>query len=150
MFPAGDNVKDGVKGSRLTGGGQHGRGSPLQGADLGRHVVIRGVLEAGVEVAVGLQVKELTHVLAGGVFERGGLDDGDLPGLSVSRGIAALDTLGIDLIITHKISFFLMGHGGQDRPNIWGIVKLTLPSAICQVAESAPSISSSVSTASPA
>lgn len=30
MFPAGDNVKDGVKGSRLTGGGQHGRGSPLQ------------------------------------------------------------------------------------------------------------------------
>ena len=74
MFPAGDNVKDGVKGSRLTGGGQHGRGSPLQGADLGRHVVIRGVLEAGVEVAALLQVEEGSHLLAGGVAEGGGLE----------------------------------------------------------------------------
>ena len=81
-------MNNGEEVGRLAGRGEHGGGAALQLADLGGHIVVGGVLEAGVEVAVGLQVKELTHVLAGGVFERGGLDDGDLPGLSVAGGVA--------------------------------------------------------------
>ena len=54
VLPAGDDVEDGKEGSRLPRGGEHGRRAPLQGADLGGHVVVGGVLEAGVEVAAGL------------------------------------------------------------------------------------------------
>ena len=49
---------------------------PLQLADLLGHKVTGGVLQAGVEVAVGFQVEQLAHILAGGIFEGGGLDDG--------------------------------------------------------------------------
>ena len=67
------------------------------------------VLEAAVEVALGLQVKELAHVLAGGVFEGGGLDDGDLAGFAVAGGIAALYAQGIDAVfagLIHDLTSF--------------------------------------------
>ena len=120
MVAAVGDIEDGVEVGRLTRGGEHGGSSPLQLTDLGGNIVVGRVLQPSIKITTGLQVKELAHVLAGGVLKSSRLDNGDLPGLSVSGGIAALDTLGIDLIITHKISFFLMGHGGQDRPNIWG------------------------------
>ena len=90
------DVEQGEKVGSLAGGGQHGGGAALQGGDLGGHIVVGGVLEAGVEIAAGLQVKKLAHVLGCGVLEGGGLDDGDLPRLAVAGGIASLDTGGFD------------------------------------------------------
>ena len=55
-------------------------------------------MQAGVEVAACLQVEQLAHVLAGGVLEGGGLDNGDLPGLAVAGGVAPLDADGFDVI----------------------------------------------------
>ena len=80
---------------RLTAGRQHGGGAAFQLADLFRHHVAGGVLQAGVEVAVGLEVEQLAHVLAGSVLERSGLDDGDLAGFAVAGGVAALHADGI-------------------------------------------------------
>ena len=106
MVSAGGQVEQGEEVSRLTGGGQHGRRAPLQGADLGGHGVTGGILEPGVKIAAGLQVKELAHVLAGGVLEGGGLDDGDLAGLAAAGGVAPLDTGSLDPIVTHMRSPF--------------------------------------------
>jgi len=88
-------VEQGKEVGCLTAGSQHGGGAALQLADLLGHKVTGGVLQAGVEVAVGFQVKQLAHILAGGIFEGGGLDDGDLAGLAIAGRITALHTDGI-------------------------------------------------------
>ena len=88
-------VEQGKEVGCLTAGGQHGGGAALQLADLLGHKVTGGVLQAGVEVAVGFQVEQLAHILAGGIFEGGGLDDGDLAGLAIAGRITALHTDGI-------------------------------------------------------
>ena len=81
----------------------------LKRGDARRDGVVRRVLQAGIEVAVGLQVKQLAHVLAGGVLEGGGLDDGDLAGFAVAGGIAALYAQGIDAVfagLIHDLTSF--------------------------------------------
>ena len=113
MVPAGADVEQREEVGRLAGRGEHSGGAALQLADLGGHIVVGGVLEAGVEVAVGLQVKELTHVLAGGVFERGGLDDGDLARLAVSGGVAALHAYGSDALSVHFKKLLSFVRSGQ-------------------------------------
>ena len=108
MVAAVGDVEHGIEVGRLAGGGEHGGGAALHVADLGRHHVVGGVLEPGIEIAAGLQVEQLAHVLAGGILECGGLDNGDLAGLAVARRIAALYALGIDSVIAHVASFFLI------------------------------------------
>src|SRR5699024_9824727 len=63
----------------------------LQLTDLGRHRVIGGVCKAGVKISVLLQIKQPSHLLAGGVFKGRALIDGKLPGLSIFRLPASLD-----------------------------------------------------------
>ena len=101
VIATGGDVEHGIEGGRLTGGGQHSGGTALHLADLGRHRVVGGVLQAGVEIAGGFQVKQFAHILAGGVFEGGGLDHRDLAGLAVARGIAALYAFGFDFVVAH-------------------------------------------------
>ena len=101
VVAAAGDVEEGEEVGRLAGGGQHGRGAAFQLTDLGGHVIVGGVLEPGVEITGGLQIEELAHVLAGGVLEGGGLDDGDLAGLAVAGGIAALHTFGFQTIVAH-------------------------------------------------
>ena len=108
MVTAVGDVEHSIEVGRLAGGGEHGGGSTLHVADLGRHHVVGGVLQAGIEISAGLQVEQLAHVLAGVIFKCGGLDNGDLAGLAVARRIAALDALGIDGVIAHVVSFFLI------------------------------------------
>ena len=85
----------------LSGGGQHGCASSLQGCNLCSHIVIRRILQSGIEISACLQIKKLSHVLAGIIFKGGRLYDRDLSGLSVPRGISCLHTLGIHPVITH-------------------------------------------------
>ena len=105
MVAAIGNIEDGVEVGCLAAAGQHGGSASLQLADLGCHIVVGRVLEPGVEIAAGLQVKELSHILAGSILEGSALDNGDLPGLPVPRGIAPLYTDGIT-IKTHIGSSF--------------------------------------------
>ena len=70
------------------------------------HGVIGGVLETGIEVPAGLQVKELPHVLGSGVLEGGGLDDGNLAGLAVSGCVTPLDADGFRTVIAHTYAPF--------------------------------------------
>ena len=104
MVAAVGNVEDGVEVGRLAGGGEHGRSAPFHVADLGRHMVVGGVLQPGIEVAAGLQVKKSAHILAGGILKGGGLDDGDLAGFSISRSVATLYAFSVDLILAHVVS----------------------------------------------
>ena len=101
MIAAVGDVEHGVEVRRLAGGGQHGGGTALHVADLGRDVIAGRILQAGVEIARGLQIEQLAHGLAGGVLEGRALDDGDLARLAVLRGVAALDALGFDAVIAH-------------------------------------------------
>ena len=96
MIPAIGNIEHRVEIRRLAGGSQHGGGAAFQRADLRGDRVACRVLKAGIEIARGLQVKELSHILAGVVFESGGLDDRDLAGFAVPGSITSLDAEGLD------------------------------------------------------
>ena len=80
---------------------EHRCGAALHLADLGGNQIARGVLQAAVEVARLLQVKQLAHVLRRVVLPRGGLVDGHLARLGISRAIAALNTCGTDGLLAH-------------------------------------------------
>ena len=114
VVSAGGDIEHGVEVGRLAGGGEHGGGAALHLADLSGGVVAGGVLKAAVEIALGLQVKELAHVLAGVILEGGGLDDGHLAGLSVAGMIAPLDADGVDMAHGNALLFY--GMGGVSRP----------------------------------
>ena len=98
MVAAAGDIEHRVEVRSLTGGGQHAGGAAFQRRDLCRDGVIGRVLQARVEIAARLQVKKLGHLVAGGIFEGGGLDDGDLPGLAVSGRVARLYALGADAL----------------------------------------------------
>ena len=70
----------------------------LERADLRRYHVAGRVLQARVEIPLSLEVKELSHGLAGVVFERGRLDDRNLARLARPRGIARLNAIGLDVV----------------------------------------------------
>ena len=80
---------------------EHRGGASLHLADLGGNQIARGVLQTAVEVARLLQVKQLTHVLRRVVLPRGGLVDGHLARLGISRVIAALNTCSTNGLLAH-------------------------------------------------
>ncbi len=97
VVPAAADVEQGVKIGGLAAAGEHARRSSLQLCDFGCHIIIGGILETGVEIAAGLQVKKFSHVLAGIIFKRGALNNRNLTGLSVSRCIPALYAYAVNL-----------------------------------------------------
>ena len=99
MVAAGGDIKDGKEICRLTGGGEHGGGAALQGADLRRHLVVGGILEPGVKITLGLQIEEGPHGLPGGIPEGGGLDNGNVAGLSTPGDVARVEAVGTGLIL---------------------------------------------------
>lgn len=86
---------------RLARRGQHGRRAAFQRGDLGCHMVVGGVLQAGIKIPGSLQIKQLAHIFAGGVLECGGLNDGNLPGFAVAGGISSLDADGFNALLAH-------------------------------------------------
>ena len=88
---------------RLARRGQHGGRTALELGDLCGNVVVRGVLQARVEVARCLEVKELAHILARVVLERGGLHNRNLARLPVAGGVPALDTYSVDALVAHGV-----------------------------------------------
>ena len=100
---AGD-VEDGEEVRRLAGARQHGGGTALEFGDLCGHVVVRWVLQAGVEVTRLLEIEQAAHMLGGVVLPRGGLVDRHLAGLSVPGTVAALHAGRSDML-GHGLSF---------------------------------------------
>ena len=78
MVAAARNVEHGHKIGGLSGAGQHGGRAALERRDLRRNVVAGRILQAGIEIAVRLEVKELAHGLRGLIAECCALDDRDL------------------------------------------------------------------------
>ena len=105
MIAAGSDIKQSKKGGSLAGAGEHGGSAALQSRDLGGDHVTGGVLQTGVEIALSLQIKELAHILGGGIFEGGALVNGDLPGLAVFRAVAGLDAQGFGTqFLVHRVT----------------------------------------------
>ena len=100
-------VEQGEEVGGLTAAGEHGSRAALQLADLLGDKVAGGVLEPRVEVALGFQVEQLAHILAGGVLEGGGLDDGDLAGFAVAGGVTALHADGITVHVTYSFAWLI-------------------------------------------
>ena len=97
------NVEQCIEIGCLAAACQHGRRAALQRTDLGRHHIVGGVLQTGVKIAAGLQVKQLGHILAGIIFKGSALHNGDLAGLAVAGGVAALHANAVDF---HILSYF--------------------------------------------
>ena len=106
MIPDPRNVENREEGGRLPGTGQHGGRAALQLADLGRNGVAGGILQTGIKIAAGLQIKQLAHIFAGSILKGRALNNGNLTGLAVPGGVAPLHAFCFDLKITHgKFSF---------------------------------------------
>ena len=71
------NVENGVEVCCLTGTREHGGNTTFESGDLVSDGVVGRVLQTGVEVATGLQVEQVGHVIGGFVLERGALVDGE-------------------------------------------------------------------------
>ena len=96
------DVEDREEVGGLARGGQHAGCAAFEIGDLGGHVIVGRVLQAGVEIAAGLEVKQLAHVGAGVVLEGRALHDRHLAGLAVAGAVAGLHTVGIDTPIVHN------------------------------------------------
>ena len=64
-------VEDRERAGRLAGRGQDRRDATLESGDFLCHLVVGGIRKARVEVACGLQVEEVGHLLRRLVLERG-------------------------------------------------------------------------------
>ena len=91
------DVEQGEEVGCLTGGGEHGSGAAFHFADLGGHGVVRGVLQARVEIPRLGKVEESAHLLARRVFERRRLDDRRCARFAVVRLVAALHADGVNM-----------------------------------------------------
>ena len=94
-------VENGEERSGLARTREHRSSTTFELRETRGNEVVRGVLQAGIEVALGLEVEKLAHVLAGSITPGGGLVDGNLPRFAVTRLIAALHTCGLDV---HRFS----------------------------------------------
>ena len=92
MIATGGDIKYRVKRGGLSGTGEHGGNTALQSTDLGGYMITSGILQTGVEITLCFQVKELAHILRGGIFESGTLNNRDLTGFAVSGRITGLNT----------------------------------------------------------
>ena len=101
------DVEQGKEVCSLTAAGQHCGRAAFQLTDLFGHKVAGGVLQTGIEIAVGFQIEQLAHVLTGGVLKGGGLDNGDLAGFAIAGGITALHTDGITIHTTYSFTGFV-------------------------------------------
>ena len=97
MVAAAGNVKHGEEVGGLAGACEHCRSAAFQGGDLCRHGIAGGIAQAGIEIAVILQVKEPSHGVGGLIAEGGALNDGDLARLAVFRRITGLDAQGFGM-----------------------------------------------------
>ena len=84
------DVEDREEGRGLSAGGQHARDAALQIRDLRRDGVVRGVLQAGVEITGRFQVEKLSHFFTGIVLIGRALVDGQDARLPVFGRITAL------------------------------------------------------------
>ena len=103
MVSAAADVKDGKEGGSHSRGGQHSGASALHLADLSGNRIVGGILQTGIEISVGFQIKQLAHRVAGGILKGRALNDGDLSGLAVAGLIAALHAFGADFIVAHRM-----------------------------------------------
>ena len=106
VLTGGGDVQHGGEVGGLTRGDQHGANASLHLGNLGLHAGEGGVGDAGVHVAVGLQVKEVAQVVGGIVLVGGALVDGQGAGLAVLGLVAALYADGIKLVVGH--GFYLL------------------------------------------
>ena len=91
------DVEDGKEIRCLPRRSEHGSTSAFEFTDLRGNGVVRGILQAGIEVSSFLKVEELPHELARVVLPGSALVDRDLTWLCIARMITALHACCSDL-----------------------------------------------------
>ena len=110
-----DDVEERKEVGSLAGARKHGGGTALELADLRRHGVVRGVLQARVEIARLVEVEEPPHVLGRIVFPCRRLIDGDLARFRITGTIAALDAGGAEMLCHMKLLCTFVSMGAKRR-----------------------------------
>ena len=93
------DVEDGIEVGCLTRRGQHSGNTALHCADFCGNSIVGGVLQTGVEIALGFKVEKLSHIVAGVVFKGRALINGELSGFALLRSIAFVYASGFDFHI---------------------------------------------------
>ena len=91
------DVEHGVEIRSLTGARKHRSDTTFESSNLVGDSVVSRVLQTRVEVAAGLQVEQVRHVVGGFVLECGALVDGENARFAVLRLPTALDAKSFDL-----------------------------------------------------
>ena len=98
------DVEHGVEVGRLSRRGEHACHATLEGCNLGRYGIVRGVLQAGIEIAAVLKVEEAGHLLAVVVLECGALINGQHARLALLGCPALLHAEGLTTVfLFHNI-----------------------------------------------
>ena len=101
------DVEHGIEVGSLARRGQHGAHTAFQLGDFAGHGVVRGVLQAGIEIARVFQVEEPGHLVAVVVFECCALVDGEHARLTVLRSPSRLYADGfLSQFLFHFSLFF--------------------------------------------
>ena len=85
MVAALADIENGIEVRGLARAGQHRGVTALKLADLFSHIIVRGVLQSGIEISARLKVEKLAHRVAGVISESGALVNGYLSGLALMR-----------------------------------------------------------------
>ena len=85
---------------------QHRPHPAFQVGDLGRHVVVGGVLETGIEITALFQIEEASHLVGSLIFEGGTLDDWNLSGFSLPGLVARVHAARADALLAHGLLIF--------------------------------------------
>ena len=101
------DVEDGIEIRCLSAGCQHGGYASFKGGYLGGNGIVRGVLQAGVEITAVLKVEQACHLFAGVVFESRTLINGEYTRFALFRSPPCLyaQCLRLELLCHNAICF---------------------------------------------
>ena len=100
------DIEAGKEIGSLTAGGQHSSYSTLKRCNLSSNSIVGGVLQTRIEIATLFKVKQLSHLVAGFVFEGCALYNRQLARLAFLRRIAGLHALRAYLSFLHIYLYF--------------------------------------------
>ena len=101
------DVEAGIEVRRLSAGSEHGTHTALKSRNACRYMVVGGILQACIEIARILQVKQLAHLQTGFILEGGTLHNGHLARLALSGLVTRLNTQGSDILF-HSFSSLIL------------------------------------------
>ena len=101
------DIKNRIKVCSLSGRSEKRRNTAFQFCDFRSNSIVGRILKAGIEIALGFQVKKLAHFICSIVFKSGALINRKRTWFSLGRSVACMEAFGFKSVIAHVFQSFL-------------------------------------------